>query len=296
MMLKKSVRMTCTMMALTLPVWLVACGGGGGGSNGSASNNNNTTPTQNTAPKAVAGVDVTVQEQGSVTLDASSSSDTDGDALSFVWQQTQGLPTVTLSNSEVANPTFTAPSVDADTELVFEVAVSDGKVSASAIDTVTVRVLNQEGNVKQQVVTPSVSTTKVQQSAGDVNIAFNYSTLPANMPTNGLVVKMHWDSSKLDFQSLASVLKDGHLGVSEPKNDAKNADMNASTDKYVLISWADIEAGQWPSATTFPIELFSANFTPINGMGSGATQVNLSSMFAQSGFEFRSQTVSVELQ
>ncbi|GAB7095057.1 hypothetical protein JCM30237_22100 [Halolamina litorea] len=96
-------------------------------------------PDTNSPPTADAGTDQTVNESTSVSLDASGSSDPDGDSLSYSWTQTGG-PDVTLSDASTATPSFTAPAVDADDTLTFEVTVSDGEASDS--DTVTVAVQN----------------------------------------------------------------------------------------------------------------------------------------------------------
>jgi K319L-like, PKD domain/GDSL-like Lipase/Acylhydrolase family len=76
-------------------------------------------------PVANAGADQDVQSADVVTLDGSNSSDHFGDALSYQWTQTQGT-TVTLSNSQSAKPTFTAPYVGSGGEtLTFQLTVTD---------------------------------------------------------------------------------------------------------------------------------------------------------------------------
>ena len=90
----------------------------------------------NRAPTAYAGADQTVPPGTSVTLDASGSTDPDGDTLAYIWEQLTG-PDVALSNRAIANPTFTAPSNQVT--LGFRVRVTDSR-GASASDTVAVRV------------------------------------------------------------------------------------------------------------------------------------------------------------
>ena len=91
----------------------------------------------NDAPTAEAGADQTVDEGVEVTLDASASSDLDGDNLTYTWTQTGG-PAVTLSDANATQPTFTAPDVSEQTPLTFQVEVSDG--TTTSIDTVTILV------------------------------------------------------------------------------------------------------------------------------------------------------------
>jgi hypothetical protein len=96
------------------------------------------TLTVNAPPDADAGGDQTVDQGATVTLDASGSNDPDGDALNYDWSQTGGGPSVSLSDTSAAQPTFTAPDVSEETTLDFEVEVSDG--TATDTDSVSVTV------------------------------------------------------------------------------------------------------------------------------------------------------------
>jgi hypothetical protein len=84
---------------------------------------------------ADAGPDQSADEGSLVTLDGTGSFDSSGLALSFSWRQTNG-PAATLSDNMAAEPTLTAPAVDGQTTLTFELTVSNGSDSDS--DTVDV--------------------------------------------------------------------------------------------------------------------------------------------------------------
>ncbi|HET9316307.1 MAG TPA: SBBP repeat-containing protein, partial [Vicinamibacteria bacterium] len=93
------------------------------------------------APIASAGADQTVDEGALVTLDGAASSDPNGDALGYHWQQVAG-PAVTLSDPTAAQPFFTAPSVPVGgVTLSFRLVVDDG-TNASEPDTVDITITN----------------------------------------------------------------------------------------------------------------------------------------------------------
>lgn len=77
----------------------------------------------------------------SVTLSAAASSDPNGDKLSFSWIVPHGIQ----AKQNGATLSFTAPELDKDTNVTISVKVSDGKLSASASHTVTVKAKSQHG-------------------------------------------------------------------------------------------------------------------------------------------------------
>jgi pimeloyl-ACP methyl ester carboxylesterase len=90
----------------------------------------------NKAPIANAGSGQVVNENTLVTLDGSASSDPDNDILSYLW--TAPLE-ITLNNTTIARPTFTAPEVKKDTTYVFSLVVNDD-MGNSLADKVSVTV------------------------------------------------------------------------------------------------------------------------------------------------------------
>jgi hypothetical protein len=111
----------------------------------------------NNDPIAAAGADQTVDENGTVTLDGSTSSDPDDDMLSYAWTQIGGTG-VAITDQFTAMPSFSAPFVSAGGEdFTFELAVYDG-FGGSATDTVVVHVLNANDPPLVSAATPTIET------------------------------------------------------------------------------------------------------------------------------------------
>ena len=101
-------------------------------------------PLTNEPPTANAGVDQRVDENTLVTL-SGSGMDPDGVIVGYNWFQVSGTP-VELFGSDTPNPSFFAPEVDSDENLVFELTVYDDTFLTPATDTVTITVLNAVSN------------------------------------------------------------------------------------------------------------------------------------------------------
>ena len=95
------------------------------------------------APTAMITGSTAVVEKESVQLSGSSSSDPNGDTLSYTWVQLSGSPVSFTANS--ASISFTAPTVDRDETIAFQLTVDDGNGNTDAT-TASVSIVNKKSS------------------------------------------------------------------------------------------------------------------------------------------------------
>ena len=161
---------------------LTACGGG-------SSNNDGPDEVQNQAPTAVAGNDITVDEQTEVTL-TGSGTDTDGTIASYSWTQTAGS-TVTLANASSASATFSAPDISETEQLTFQLTVTDND-GATASDSVNVTV-------------NPISILPIAQAGEDQSVMTGSEVILAGSGTDsdGEIVQYQWTQTSGDAVTIS---------------------------------------------------------------------------------------------
>lgn len=139
---RSSPKPACPLLVCLL---LAGCGGSGGGGAPAVqvcpfdpSLTAGDSACTNATPTADAGPDQTVDPGNIALLSAAASSDSDGTIDSYLWSQISG-PTVALLGADTVQASFGAPRLAAQTDLVFQVRVSDNHATA-ATDQVTITV------------------------------------------------------------------------------------------------------------------------------------------------------------
>ncbi|MCG3732808.1 glycosyl hydrolase family 18 protein [Vibrio cincinnatiensis] len=123
------------------------------------------TPPVNRDPIANAGVAQIVIGPATVTLDGSASKDSDGTIVGYQWQQLSG-PTVTLTNANSAQASFTIGEVTETEVLTFKLTVTDDE-GAMGSATVQITVKATDGEVENTPPVASISAPS-QVNAGDI--------------------------------------------------------------------------------------------------------------------------------
>ena len=129
-----------------------------------------------------AGPDQRVLDESAVTLSGTVSNSTDP---TYLWTQNPGLPAVTLTGSDTLMPTFTAPDVSSDVDLVFTLTVDDG--TDTDTDTVTVTVHDAEADFVTTWSDLNVGTSfPIRNPAGNFTMNWGdgeiveYAVIPSN--------------------------------------------------------------------------------------------------------------------
>ena len=160
-----------------------------------------TVEADNDAPSAEAGPLQSVTEGDIVTL-AGSGTDPEGQALTYNWVQTGG-PSVVLSDADAATPTFEVPDGSIDSDITFELHVSDG--TNESVDTVTIAVdfelftLAADAGSDQSVEEGDQVTL-----LGGSNVAVDAESITFNAPE----IESYGGSGQ-DISLVAEVLEDG---------------------------------------------------------------------------------------
>lgn len=173
----------------------------------------------NQVPIANAGYSQMVNEGETVTLDARSSTDPDGDVLTYKWTAPEGI---TLSSTTSPTPSFTAPSVESDIWFNFTLVVNDGKVNST-----TARVDVLVRNV------PSILTLMTHFRESDIPVNYQLYMYDGN----AFIHKR--DSFSVTGDTIRLIVEPGYwIGLVSP---ADNPSAFVPTWSGDVLSWNDAE-------------------------------------------------------
>ena len=122
-----------------------------------------TAGTPNAAPTANAGPDQNAVTGQPVTLDGSSSSDPNGNTITFSWRFLSAPLTSSLTDADIVNPTTPAPSFTPDVDGAYELELTVTDVPGGLSDTDTVIITATSANVAPNADAGLDQTAEVNQ-------------------------------------------------------------------------------------------------------------------------------------
>lgn len=143
-----------------------------------------------------------------------------------------------------------------------------------------------------QIVGASLSLATPAPGAS-VAIRLDYTTAPVDKTVTGLGLRVHYDSTRLDWTGMSKLLKTGLLAKDEiPQDDANDWDGDSTTDKYFQVAWADF-GGKWPDKK-LPTALLDAWFRLSIEMNPGdTTAVRFTASDTTAGYGFQADPLTI---
>ena len=234
-----------SLLSIAVAFALSGCGGGGSEEKLDSTQSQSQTPT-NSVPVANAGSTQNIQTNTLVTLDGTTSSDADGDSLTFQWSLTS-IPeesSATLNDTTLSSPSFTA---DLDGEYIAQLIVNDGQVNSEAV---TVKI-----NAETENSAPVADAGSAQ-----------------NIQTNTLVTldgtgSSDADGDSLTYQwSLTSIPEESSAILNDTTLSSPNftADLDGEYIAQLIVNDGQVNS----EAVTVKITAETANSAPVADAGS----------------------------
>ena len=145
----------------------------------------------NSPPAIDAGDPQTVQEGSTVALNGTAS-DTDGDALTYLWSHDSAMD-ITFSDPSSLAASFAAPQVDSNTTITITLTVSDGNLTAS--DSVDVTITDVPAQVSQSDPRGVYHLTLTSTESGVIEAVWN---APTEAPTD---YRISWAKAGESFRT-----------------------------------------------------------------------------------------------
>ncbi|MCF7824553.1 MAG: T9SS type A sorting domain-containing protein [Candidatus Marinimicrobia bacterium] len=177
---------------------------------GAVNTNQTFDPSANFSPVANAGPDQSVDSGETVTLDGSSSSDSDGSIASYLWSQVSGS-TVTLTNANTAVASFVVPTVTETSSWVFMLTVTDDD-GATDTDEITITAyISTTLTIAEARTQPVGTLVTVTGLVNSTNLSSSGSDYTFQDATAG--IDLYFTGAKLDLGLGDEITVTGAIGV-----------------------------------------------------------------------------------
>jgi hypothetical protein len=142
-----------------------------------------------------------------------------------------------------------------------------------------------------QIITPAQASLTVSSGGAVAFVPVYTVSAPENGVETGLGLRVHFNSSALQFNGVTSPFAYATQPVGEVTVDTENFDADPATDRYLILSWVDVTA-QWPGVDELPLSLGTVQFGVKTGF-SGTTQIRTSAADTADGTAFQSTPMAI---
>ena len=125
-----------------------------------------------------------------------------------------------------------------------------------------------------------------------VSITVGYDVTDADATLTGLGLRVHYNSSALEFVEFANVLTTDNISSDGSSDDVDDLDGDASTDKFITANWASL-FGSWPGS--LPSDLLTATFNVADDDSLESTVINFSAASNAAGYLFAPSSYTLDI-
>ena len=108
----------------------------------------------------------------------------------------------------------------------------------------------------------------------ELRITVGYDVSDGDTTLSSIGVRIHFDSTKLEYNTFEDFFETNKLADPQLEDDVENKDTDDSTDKLIVLSYADPFNNNWPNQP-FPLDLVTFVFTVKDDAPEGPTNVNV---------------------
>jgi len=137
---------------------------------------------------------------------------------------------------------------------------------------------------EQSITLKSNNSKSVFELNETISVSVIYDVSDGNKELSSLGIRIHYDSSVLEYTGALNQFEISELGKPQDSVESSELDGDTATDKYILLTWADVLFASWPGENVnLPLNLVDLNFKVLSKQG---TRINVTQQTGDSDYGF----------
>jgi len=125
-----------------------------------------------------------------------------------------------------------------------------------------------------------------------ISVMYDVSDNKTDLP--GVGIRIHYDSSKLEYKGFSNMASAQASEPYDKDEDPLNTDMDASTDRMIVLAWAETHQNAWPGET-LPYTLVDLEFQVNTGLSASDTTINAGFTSVAAGYYGKSENATLHI-